>query len=301
MGVTHTSMKSFETSQSKALPSPPIREPLELDFGVMFRRQSETGAKNPHKPSSWLAYLIDNGPGEVPLCLVSLLSRTPGQKAESTDLLITLADCVMRKTENGLEELNANDLLVEFLHFNSSGVQDDKFKHAITQVLYEDGGKSGEDRVALLRMDKSVTSGLDLQALIVPSSKPNSYVKCLMTGWLQEVHDKTNKKAIPTMFRVELTDETCNNFNITEEERAEETDGKKQYRFEIISGTPIVCYTNSENSPQVQGFVKQFFNDYLHTLDNIGCITAFPDFVGTLMRHMPKSTWPVHEKNKARF
>uniref|UniRef100_A0A915HUJ0 Uncharacterized protein n=1 Tax=Romanomermis culicivorax TaxID=13658 RepID=A0A915HUJ0_ROMCU len=66
------------------------------------------------------------------------------------------------------------------------------------------------------------------------------------------------------MFRVELTDETCNDFNITVEERAEEAKGKKQYRFEVIAGTPIVCYTNTEKRPQVQGFVKQFFNDYLH-------------------------------------
>uniref|UniRef100_A0A915JEC2 Uncharacterized protein n=1 Tax=Romanomermis culicivorax TaxID=13658 RepID=A0A915JEC2_ROMCU len=110
---------------------------------------------NPHKPSSWLAYLIDNSRDELPLCFVSLISRTPGQKAESTDLLITLANCVMRETENGLEEVNANDLWVKFLHLNSSGVPDQEFKHAIAQVLYEDGGKSAKDRVALLRMDEN--------------------------------------------------------------------------------------------------------------------------------------------------
>uniref|UniRef100_A0A915I315 Uncharacterized protein n=1 Tax=Romanomermis culicivorax TaxID=13658 RepID=A0A915I315_ROMCU len=73
---------------------------------------------NPQEPASWAAYLVKNGPGELPMCFVSLLSRTAGRKAESTDLLITLANCIMTKTKNGLQEVNAQDLLVQFLHFD---------------------------------------------------------------------------------------------------------------------------------------------------------------------------------------
>uniref|UniRef100_A0A915JM33 Uncharacterized protein n=1 Tax=Romanomermis culicivorax TaxID=13658 RepID=A0A915JM33_ROMCU len=195
------------------------------------------------------------------MCFVSLLSRTAGRKAESTDLLITLANCIMTMTENGLQEVNAQDLLVQFLHFDLNGHQDDQFESAIAQVLFQDDGKSGEDRMALLQMVENVTSRLDLQPLIVPSSKPHLYEKCSMTGWLQKLDDKNYSTPIPTVFNVELTEEMCNKFNITEEERTRQTDDKKPYRFEIVAGTPILCYRNSENSRQVQGFVKQSFHD----------------------------------------
>uniref|UniRef100_A0A915IIZ3 Uncharacterized protein n=1 Tax=Romanomermis culicivorax TaxID=13658 RepID=A0A915IIZ3_ROMCU len=214
---------------------------------MIFLHSSFISAENPHEPGSWVAYLIANGRGKLPTCFVSLLSRTPGQKAESSDLLIILADCVMRTTENGLEKVNTEDLLVQFSHLDSNGVQDDQFEMAIAQVLYEDEGKSAKDRMALLRMEENVTSRRDLQPLIVPSSKPSSYEMCSVAGWLHK-----SGKQIPRPFRVELTDESCNNLNSTDEQ---------SYTKEIIAGTPIICYTDSEqNKPQIQGFVKENSN-----------------------------------------